>query len=78
MGTVFNRGTKGQVNWYVGYRKHLEMGLLTNTLQPTKANSKRFVREIEGRGFQQATVGVWKTVIRRRSRFAVRARLWTG
>ena len=56
MGTVFNRGTKDKPNWYVGYREHGKW-VYKPSLQPTKAQAKRFVQEIEGR-ISRGTVGI--------------------
>lgn len=48
MGTVFNRGTKDKPNWYVGYRDNGRW-IYKPSQQPTKAQAKRFVHEIEAR-----------------------------
>jgi len=48
MGTVFNRGTKEKPNWYVGFRENGAWRYIPSR-QPTKAQAKRFVQEIEGR-----------------------------
>jgi len=48
MGTVFNRGTKDAPNWYVGYREHGRW-VYKPSQQPTKAQAKRWVQEIESR-----------------------------
>jgi integrase len=48
MGTVFNRGSKDAPNWYVGYRDGGRW-VYKASRQPTKAQAKRFVSEIESR-----------------------------
>ncbi len=48
MGTVFNRGTKDNPNWYVGYRENGRW-VYKASRQPTKAHAKRWVSEIESR-----------------------------
>lgn len=48
MGTVFNRGTKDKPNWYVGYRDNGRW-VYKPSQQPTKAQAKRWVQEIEAR-----------------------------
>jgi integrase len=48
MGTVFNRGTKDNPNWYVGYRENGRW-VYKASRQPTKALAKRWVSEIESR-----------------------------
>ena len=48
MGTVFNRGTKDNPNWYVGYRENGRW-VYKASRQPTKALAKRWVQEIESR-----------------------------
>lgn len=59
MGTVFNRGTKDNPNWYVGYREHGKW-VYKPSRQPTKAQAKRFVQEIEGR-ISRGHVGIEDT-----------------
>jgi len=59
MGTVFNRGTKDNPNWYVGYREHGKW-VYKPSRQPTKAQAKRFVQEIEGR-ISRGQVGIEDT-----------------
>ena len=54
MGTVFNRGTKDNPNWYVGYREHGKWVYMPSR-QPTTAHAKRFVQRIEGRISRAAT-----------------------
>jgi hypothetical protein len=46
MGTVFNRGTKDNPNWYVGYRENGRW-VYKASRQPTKALAKRWVSEID-------------------------------
>jgi integrase len=48
MGTVFNRGTRGNPNWYVGY---VEQGKwkYRPSHQPTKEQARRFLAELEAR-----------------------------
>ncbi len=48
MGTVFNRGTRGRPNWYVGYQEHGEWKYRPSH-QPTKDQARRYVAEIEAR-----------------------------
>ena len=48
MGTVFNRGSKDKPNWYVGYRENGRW-VYKPSHQPTKAQAKRWVQEIESR-----------------------------
>jgi integrase len=48
MGTVFNRGTRDRPNWYVGYQEHGEWKYRPSH-QPTKAQAKRYVAEVEAR-----------------------------
>lgn len=48
MGKVFNRGTKDNPNWYVGYRENGRW-VYKASRQPTKALAKRWVSEIESR-----------------------------
>jgi integrase len=48
MGTVFNRGSKDNPNWYVGYRENGRW-VYKASKQPTKALAKRWVQEIESR-----------------------------
>jgi integrase len=48
MGTVFNRGTRGKPNWYVGYRENGAWKYRASH-QPTKAQAQRYVQEIESR-----------------------------
>jgi hypothetical protein len=56
MGTVFNRGSKDKPSWYVGYR---EAGrwVYRASAQPTKAQAKRWVGEIEAR-IARGSVGI--------------------
>jgi hypothetical protein len=56
MGTVFNRGTKDNPNWYVGYRENGRW-LYKAPRQPTKALAKRWVSEIESR-IARGNVGI--------------------
>jgi hypothetical protein len=44
MGTVFNRGTKDNPNWYVGYRENGRW-IYKASRQPTKALAKRSVQD---------------------------------
>ena len=46
MGTVFNRGTKGNPNWCVGYRENGRW-VYKASRQPTKALAKRWVSVID-------------------------------
>jgi len=48
MGTVFNRGSKDNPNWYVGYRVDGRW-VYKPSQQATKAQAKRWVAEIESR-----------------------------
>ena len=48
MGTVFNRGSKDNPNWYVGYRENGRW-VYKASKQPTKALAKHWVQEIESR-----------------------------
>jgi hypothetical protein len=63
MGTVFNRGTKDNPNWYVGYRENGRW-VYKASRQPTKALAKRWVSEIESR-VARGTVGSRMTPRRR-------------
>ncbi len=56
MGTVFNRGTKDKPNWYVGYRDNGRW-VYKPSRQPTKAQAKRWVQEIESR-IARGSVGI--------------------
>jgi hypothetical protein len=56
MGTAFNRGTKDKPNWYVGYREHGRW-VYKPSQQPTKAQAKRWVQEIESR-VSRGNVGI--------------------
>ena len=56
MGTVFNRGTKDNPNWYVGYRENGRW-VYKASRQPTKALAKRWVSEIESR-IARGNVGI--------------------
>lgn len=56
MGTVFNRGTKDKPNWYVGYRESGRW-VYKPSQQPTKAQAKRWVQEIESR-IARGNVGI--------------------
>jgi len=56
MGTVFNRGTKDNPNWYVGYRENGRW-VYKASHQSTKALAKRWVSEIESR-IARGNVGI--------------------
>ena len=48
MGTVYNRGTKGDPVWWVGYKEGGRW-VYKRSGMPTKAQARRFVEEIEAR-----------------------------